>query len=52
MRIKTVPASGAAVQRILKAYVGDAATRADDTLELALQFGKDIVDGEVQAVPI
>jgi hypothetical protein len=33
-------------------YVGDAATRADDALELALQFGKDISEGEVQAVPI
>lgn len=52
MRIETVPASGAAVQRYLTAYVGDAAPPADDALELALQFGKDIVDGEVQAVPL
>ncbi|BEU28214.1 hypothetical protein PBP221_83540 (plasmid) [Paraburkholderia sp. 22B1P] len=49
---KTVPASGAAVQRNLTAYAGDTATRVDDAFELAMQFGKDIVDGDVQAVPI
>ncbi len=52
MRIETVTASGTAAQRNLTAYVGDAASRADEALELALHFGKDIVDGEVQAVPI
>jgi hypothetical protein len=47
VRIKTVPG-----ERRCSTAQFDAATRADDALELALQFGKDIVDGEAQAVPI
>jgi hypothetical protein len=40
------------VQRYSPVFVGDDPIRAADALDLALQFGKDIVDGKVQGVPL
>jgi hypothetical protein len=51
-RIDTVPADDARVQRYSPVFVGDDPIRAADALDLALQFGKDIVDGKVQGVPL
>jgi hypothetical protein len=52
VRIDTVPADDAGVKRYSTAFVGDDPARADEALDLALEFGKDIVDGKVQPVPL
>jgi hypothetical protein len=47
--IDAIPSTGASLRRYSTLFGGASPTNARDAIELAMQFGKDIVDGKVQA---
>jgi hypothetical protein len=51
-RIVTLPSSGKDARLYSTVFGAASPTSAGDALELAMQFGKDIVDGKVQAAAL
>ncbi len=50
VRIDTIPAGE--VRRYSTSFSGTSPIRASDAIDLAMQYGKDIVDGKVQATQL
>lgn len=49
VRIDTIPSRGASARRYSMLFTGANPTRAGDAIDLAMRYGKDIIDGNVQA---
>ena len=52
VRIETIPAGKVKAKRYATLYGALSPTTMDDALDLAMQYGKDIVDGKVQATEL
>ncbi|RDJ99560.1 hypothetical protein [Paraburkholderia lacunae] len=49
VRIDTIPSSEVKARRYATLFDTVSPTTADDAIELAMQYGKDIIDGKVEA---
>ena len=52
VRIDTIPSNETDVRRYATVYDAVSPASFDDAIDLAMQFGKDIVDGKVQATAL
>jgi hypothetical protein len=50
--VDPIPSAGAKLRRYSTLFGGTGPTTASDAVELAMQFGKDIVDGKAQAAEL
>lgn len=52
MRIDPIPAAGAKAGRYSTSFGTASPANEDDAVDLPLQYGKDIIDGKVQATEL
>jgi hypothetical protein len=50
--IDTIPSSGICARRYSTVFPDNYPTRSSDAIDLALQYGKDILDGKAQAIQL